>query len=275
LKLADDEDALAGLEQWREIRAILSGRYHAPRMLDWVQIPGTDFEGGVFEYIPGQPAELAAQPDLLDSIVNLLGRLHADRELASILLSIEGIIPTCTDYFLSVYIDRFDEDLAEIAGDMPPFVTLELLDWMMGETRELEGLARDLPAFQQAAGSPTHGDLWPSNILVTENGHFYIIDWDDLALGDPALEYSILLGPLWRHGSLSMAELERRLPNDPIFKERFQVCLRALVLDEVIDSLADWVESGFVPEHQFTMRSAKERAHREALGLYKQLYQEI
>jgi len=143
---------------------------------------------------------------------------------------------------------------------------------MMGETRELEGLARDLPAFQHPAGSPTHGDLWPNNILVTEDGRFFIIDWDDLALGDAALEFSIVLGQLWRHSAITQAEIEAMLPAEPYVRERFHVCLRALVLDEVIDSLADWVESGFAPDLQPEIRPEKERIHREGLALYRQLY---
>jgi thiamine kinase-like enzyme len=173
---------------------------------------------------------------------------------------------------MSVYIDRFDEDLRIIAGNLPPFVPLDLLDWMMGETRELEGLARELPAFADLAGSPTHGDLWPNNILVMESGQWYIIDWDDLSLGDPALEYSILLGPLWRNGVLSESEIFRLLPEDEDLRERFRLCHRAYILDAIIDTLADWVESEFAPEHQEEVRGEKERQHREALALYRTMY---
>ncbi len=274
LKLADEEESLARLERWRDVSHLLASRYHAPRMLDWVSIPRTSFAGPLFEFVPGRPADLAAQPEVLRAVSDLLACLHGDRELAAVLEAAGGGVPTCTEYFLSVYIDRFDGDLAIIANDLPPFVSLGLLDWMMGETRELEGLARDLPAFQHPAGSPTHGDLWPSNILVTESNDITIIDWDDLDLGDPALDTSILLGPLWRHGKLSQAEVDDLLPDDPDFRRRFNVCLRALVLDEVIDTLADWVESSFAPELQAEVRPEKERIHREALELYKQLYQE-
>ncbi len=272
LKLADDSDSLERLKRWREFSALLASRYHAPRILEWLRVPRTGFEGALFEYIPGRPADLAGQPEVLEGVLDLLNHLHADQELGAALATIEGEIPTCTEYFLSVYIDRFDGDLLIVAGDLPPFVPLSLLNWMMGETRELEGLARDLPAFHQPAASPTHSDLWPSNILVGEENRFWIIDWDDLALGDPALEFSILLGPLWRHGQLSRTDIERRLPGDPAFRERFDLCLRALILDEVIDTVADWVESDFAPDHQAEIRPAKERAHREALELYRQLY---
>ena len=271
LKLTDEDWSLALLEKWRDVHAFLSARYHAPRMLDWVEIPSTGFAGPVFEQIQGKPADLPAQPQILQGVMDLVARLHADEELVETLGKGEEPPQTYGDYFISVYIERFDEDLQSVAGDLPPFVSLDLLDWMMGETRKLEGMARELPAFHQPALSPTHGDLWASNILVTGDADFTIIDWDDLSLGDPALEYGILLGPFWRSGLRSMSELEQLLPAGEALRERFRVCLRAFLLDQVIDTLADWVESTFAPEHQEQVRAQKETRHRESLALYQEL----
>jgi Ser/Thr protein kinase RdoA (MazF antagonist) len=271
LKLADDEWSQSCLEQWHELNELLSREYHAPRMLDWVEVPGTGFAGPLFEYIPGEPLDLVNQPILRQQVLDFLARLHSDSQLAD-LLAEEAESPNCADYFLSVYIDRFDEDLRTVAGELPPFVSLHLLDWMMGETRELEGLARSLPAFQVPASSPTHGDLWTSNILVSTTGSWYVIDWDDLALGDPALEYAIFLGPLWRRDVLSIAEVENMLPADPALRERFRLSLRAFLLDEVIDSLADWVECTFAPELVAQVRAGKEQVHTKALERYQQLF---
>ena len=100
-----------------------------------------------------------------------------------------------------------------------------------------------------------------------------MIDWDDLSLGDPALEYGIVLGPLWRTGKLTAAQAAEMLPSpDPDLRRRFEVCLHALLLDEVIDSLADWVECAFSPDHQEEVRAAKERVHQAALERYRELY---
>jgi len=273
LKLTDYPDSQADLRRWQSLHQVLTGRYHAPRLLDWVKIPRTPFAGLLFEYIPGKPADFAAQPEVFAGVLDLLARLHADQDLAAALETDGEDVPTCGDYFLSVYIDRFDEDLLAVAGDLPPFVSLDLLSWMMGETRELEGLARDLPAFQHPAAAPTHGDLWPNNILVTQAGSWYVIDWDDLALGDPALEYGILLGPQWQAGRLTLEGAAALLPqDDPALRERFEVCLRAFVLDQVIDTLADWVESGFAPDHQQEVRTAKEASHRAALAIYREMF---
>lgn len=273
LKLTDDEESLTSLEQWQDLNEHLAACYHAPKILDWVEIPDSNFAGPLFQYISGVPADLAVQPDVLENVLDLLRRLHADQTLTAYLKTEDEGFPTCAEYFISVYIDRFDEDLRIVAGDLPPFVSLPLLDWMMGETRELEGQARDLPVFQAPAESPTHGDLWSSNILVKEDGSFSIIDWDDLALGDPALEYAIILGPLWRSGVLTQAQVEDMLPPGEGLRERFRVCLRAYLLDEVIDSLADWVESGFAPQHQNYVQAEKERVHRDALLLYRSLFE--
>ena len=273
LKLALDEDNLACLDHWMQVRELLTSRYHAPRILDWVEIPRTPFAGLLSEYIPGKPVDFQARPEVLEAVLALLPRLHNDADLAQALRGMGDTETSCADYFLAVYIDRFDEDLLGIINELPPFVPLDLYDWMMSETRELEGLVRDLPAFQHPAAAPTHGDLWASNILVTQTGDWTIIDWDDLTLGDPALDYSILLGPLWRSGTLTAEQAANRLPpGDPALRERFLLCLRALLLDQVIDPLADWVEGQFAPEHLEEVRAGKEKDHQAALTQYRQWF---
>lgn len=282
LKLADDEESKFRLERWRRFHKRLSEQYRAPRMKGWVKIPHTVFAGPLFEYIPGKQADYIARPEVLRGVLDLLARLHADHALAKALEAEQvgeeedewsGDQRTCTDTLLAVYIERLDNDLIIIANDLPPFVSLDLLTWMMGETRELEGLARDLPAFALPAQSPIHSDLWASNVLVTADGAWYVIDWDDLTLGDPALDYSVLLGPIWRQGALSLEEIANLLPaGDAALRERFMLYLRALLLDEVIDTLADWVEASFAPEHMEEVRAAKEATHHAALARYREFY---
>jgi aminoglycoside phosphotransferase (APT) family kinase protein len=272
LKLADDPGVQEDLDRWLTLREHMEAHYHAPRVLDWVEIEGSGFAGLLFENIDGKPVDFSAQPEMLPEVLQLLHRLHNDAFLVERLRDGEDALPLCWEYFLDVYIDRFDEDLRVVAGNLPPFVSLDLLDWMMGETRELEGLARDLPAFQQPAASPTHGDLWTSNILVDTQGHWYVIDWDDLALGDPALEYSIVLGPFWRWQQMTQEQVEAMLPEDDALRARFGVCLRAFLLDHVIDSLADWVEAGFSPEHLDHVREEKQKIHAQTLALYQTVW---
>jgi aminoglycoside phosphotransferase (APT) family kinase protein len=279
LKLADDEDCLAGLNLWRELHALLEERYRAPRMLGWVAIPGAPYAGPLFERIAGVEADFAAQPALHRDVLALTARLHADQELAQI-LSADAQPITCSDYFIETYIDRFDEDLLIVAGSLPDFVSLATLDWMQGETRHLEALAREGAAFQQPARWPVHGDLWQANVLVTAGGRWYVVDWDDLALGDPALEFGILLGPFVanqpdRRAGLAAFDAALHLPaaaDGSDLLERLLLCLRAYLLDEVIDTLADYVESDAAPQHSAGVRSAKQAQHASALQRYRRLY---
>jgi hypothetical protein len=274
LKLADDAEMQDRLALWYDLNEILSGQYRAPRILDWIEIPDTPYAGLLFPHLPGEPADLTTQPDVLAGVLDLLARLHADSGVVQFLAGDEVDLPSCADYFRGVYIERFDEDLQIVAAGLPPFVPPALLDWMLAETRALEHLALSDPAFQHPAASPTHSDLWHSNILVAEDGGWHIIDWDDLTLGDPALEYSILLGRLWQTAARTRAQIDDLLPPGEDLRRRFDLCLRAFVLDQVIDTLADWVESDFAPQHQLHVRQEKERAHREALELYRRLYPE-
>ena len=68
-----------------------------------------------------------------------------------------------------------------------------LLEWMERETQGLRQTARSSLAFKVQARWPTHGDLYEGNMLLADDGDWYIFDWDDLSLGDPAADYIIVL----------------------------------------------------------------------------------
>ena len=57
-------------------------RYHAPRILGWIDLPGSDHAGLLFQYIDGYAWDVRRQPELIDDIAALLPELHRDRELA-------------------------------------------------------------------------------------------------------------------------------------------------------------------------------------------------
>lgn len=276
LKLADDEDSVESIKRWYQMGHILHNRYRAPHIIDWIRLPKSPFQGMLLAYFEGSKANFLKNPDLHLAVIELVNRLHHDEQLVDVLTGLDGAAASCADYFISTYIDRFDEDLLVVARDLPPFVQLSTLDWMQGETRHLEGLVRDLDAFALPANAPTHGDLWENNVLVNETGDWIVIDWDDLALGDPALEYSILLSMVWgqnpARGLAGSHLLPLEVQADKALMERLAVCLQAYLLDEVIDSLADYVESEYSPEHKVQVQAEKERIHREALEIYRQLF---
>lgn len=276
LKLADDEDSIANFRRWYQMRQVLQNRYRAPEIINWIKLPKTPFEGMLLAYFEGSKANFLANPHLHHDVIDLVNELHHDPELIDGLTGLDGSAESCAEYFISTYIDRFDEDLLVVARDLPSFVPLSTLDWMQGETRHLEGLVRDMDAFAMPANAPTHGDLWENNVLVNAHGDWIVIDWDDLALGDPALEYSILLSMVWRQDPTQGLAVSRLLPGDvqadTALKERLAVCLQAYLLDEVIDSLADYVESEYSTEHKIEVQAEKERIHRSALEAYRRLF---
>src|SRR5262249_3044498 len=71
----------AELRRWLSVHDQLERDYRAPRVLAWVDIPGTSLGGLVFEHIDGETWDTSARPGLLQDLRDLLGRLHADRRL--------------------------------------------------------------------------------------------------------------------------------------------------------------------------------------------------
>ena len=73
---------------------------------------------------------------------------------------------------------------------------------MRDETDRLQETADSIEAFHAPASDAVHGDLNEGNVVVTPNAWF-VVDWDDLALGDPAVEYAVLLWPIICQGGKS------------------------------------------------------------------------
>jgi hypothetical protein len=49
------------------------------------------------------------------------------------------------------------------------------------------------------------------------------------------------------------------------FAERMELCFRAQLLDEIIDTLADYVQAHTVPSNQGWVEEVKKKQHQEAL----------
>jgi streptomycin 6-kinase len=271
LKLAHDPEILGALRRFWGIRAMMSERYHAPGAVARVDVPGTDYAGVLSRWIDGAPPE-ELDERLAAEIVRTMARLHGDRELAAHLPA-PATPATCADVYRGTYHARFIADLEFVTAERPPFVPPERVEWMRGEALALEAAVAAAPAFAEPADAPTHGDLWLNNLLVTARGEWYVLDWDDLAPGDPALDWCMLFGP--SRGDLRTVA-DRALPPavtaDAGVGERLRLYARASLLDWIIDPLADWIDATESPEHLDEVRAEKERIHREALGAYQARY---
>jgi len=266
LKITNKVDCVIRLRRWLEMHDVLEQRYRAPKLIDWIDFPQLGFSGLLFEHIGGSAADFCGNSDLLKAVITLAQSLHVDVELRSHLTT-PNSFKTYLDYFVETYIDRFTTDLEVIEADRPAFITPSLLQWMKDETLRLQEEAGSKKAFHSHAIAPVHGDLHEGNLIVTSTDWF-IVDWDDLALGDPAQEFAILVWPLvWR--GQSWRQLLSGM--SPDIAERMAVCFRAQLLDEVIDNVADYVDAESVPSRKAEIQRVKKLRHEEALRRLREL----
>jgi len=270
LKLAGEPEYVDGLRRWRRVAGLLAARYHAPRMLAWLHVIGTPLEGPVFEHIDGTTAQ-ARTPALLRATAPLLSQLHGDAELAAHLAA-ESPPPRCRDTFTDTFIRRFREDLEHVRKHPIPFVPAATVDWIEHEADTLEREAETRPEFVEPADAPIHADLWLGNLLEGTHGRVWVLDWDDLTLGDPALDWAALLGPTRGDVSLSGHATLPAEAREPGLAERLPLYARATLLDWILDPLADWIEADVSPGHAAKVRAEKERIHRAALACYRATY---
>jgi aminoglycoside phosphotransferase (APT) family kinase protein len=269
LKLAADADSKQQLRNWQRVGAQLADRYRAPRMLGWIDVPGTDWSGAVFERAPGASPARAIPARVLEQMVPLVDALHADEQLAS-LVSDGGPPPRARDTFLAYHTRICRSDLEELTEDdaFPPFVDDALVGWMRDEVARLGDIASSSDAFAERVTSVIHNDLWFGNVVI-DGDDWWIVDWDRVALGDPAHDLSMLLFTALDDGADPSRWLAGR---DDAFVERFELGRRAMLLDFVVDSLADWAEADAVPSVADATRANREQFHRWALARYRALY---
>lgn len=265
VKLATTAGGRAALRRWHELDEVLR-THRAPPILDWVDVG--EAGGLVFPLLDG--AAPPPSPEVIASVLDQVRDLWADAELAKRLGG--ESVATAADCYLETYHDRFRADLAAIDAERPPFLPAGDLTYMLEEVADLERRVRESPDFSEEVASPTHGDLWLDNVLWQSSRSWWLLDWDDLQLGDPAIDVAMLAGP-------TSADLRPLKCRDQSFGalsggagERLHVLGRASLLDWVIDPVADWIEATAAPVDRAAVRAEKERVHREAIALYRELY---
>lgn len=278
LKLAK-EDKAPELRQWARISGCLSDRYRAPRLVQEVAqeiVPGYTC-GLVFEYLKGEPLSSAPDPlSVIEKMLPLLSRLHADEQIRQAAPGTpEMQALTYSDAFISEYIGRFEEDLEGIkAGrQLLSFVSDTTMEWFDAEVGRLKKLVEEHPSFRKQAADLVHNDLNWQNILVGEHGEYWVIDWDDLSVaGDAAMDYSVLLWPLYRTADWPVwQERVSRLAGEDA-AERMEIYFRAKLLDDVIDVLADYVEAEQIPDVKEVTQERARNIHLRAYPEYLKLY---
>jgi thiamine kinase-like enzyme len=261
VKLATDQTEM---QRWQAVHDRLEHEYHAPKVLAWVDLPGTRYGGLVFEHIDGKTWDTAAHPELLPDLRSLLLRLHCDGRLAQKL----GDGPrSYRDCWEMRYREQFEEDLKTVRASRPESITDARLSWMEQEARAVLALAVGNDAFEGTSLSPCHWDLWPDNVLVEGTGRWWVLDWDSLAVGDEAEDLATLAWPFVFSQGKTWRELIGEQGNRR-FGARMDLHLRAISLDYLIDVLADWAECD-VPEWREEVQKRKETEHQQYYDWYR------
>ena len=256
-------------DRWLAVHDILESRHNAPRVIDTVDLPDVHATGLIFEHIKGvHPTSRAATDRLLCSA----RRLHADEELA-IRLGFPKDTTTVGQYIEDLHIRMLDKDIGIIRAASPnSMVDDPLLAWMEHETRELSRTAKNSTAFEVDARWPTHGDLYEGNSLLTDDGAWYVFDWDDLALGDPVADYIIILPDSARRDPDNDWCSYGVEATDDGFDDRMPFYARASLPYKVVDGLAEYLGL----DASGPLLSATSREKREAfetgLARYRERY---
>ncbi|MCM3628370.1 aminoglycoside phosphotransferase family protein [Paenibacillus glycanilyticus] len=268
------------LRQWASIGEYLSVHYTAPKLVHEINqeiVPGYPY-GLVFEYIEEAAplAEVRYSEALLSGVIDMIAKLHRDDHLRTLLPLAEK--RTYAEAFEDEYITRFTEDLDGIRASrelLRDFVSDETISWFGEEIQRLKTTVRQTPAFQQSAEELVHNDLNGNNVLTTGGNAFRIIDWDDLTgQGDAAMDYSVLLWPLANDPSWPIWREKVRITAGAEVVERLELYFRAKLLDDVIDVLADYVESEQVPEYREETKRRSKAVHLASYPKYLAKYRE-
>jgi hypothetical protein len=217
-KVAADDNADWPLTTWARVAELLAERHAAPPVLDVLDVDGRT--ALLFPFIEAPVATRALLHERYDEARSVLAGLHGDAALADLL----GPPTTTGDCFRGVWLERLVADLDVIEG----YVAKDLHAFLLDEVEALGELVDALD--DRPVWSAVHGDPWHENFLAAPD-RLWLLDWDDLAIGDPVVDDAIL-----RHDALG--------PDPHHWPDRpdYVVARRALLLDAVVDGAADWVE---------------------------------
>ncbi len=111
-------------------------------------------------------------------VAELLRKIHDSSELLHMLMRI-GKKPVTSD-----------EGFLYITGRLQQ---LGIAEKHASVATAMSYLERMLPVTRHQQQVVCHGDLNHNNILLTNEGHLYLIDWDNAMIADPVIDYGMVL----------------------------------------------------------------------------------
>ena len=160
-----------------------------PLLAVWAE-PDGEATWQVYEDVPGRP--LATQPPVdaeIEAAVDALARVHTS-------FAAHPLLPECRVaggdrgmHFFSVNVEDAITAVEGVAIDR------EIRDALLGRLRDLRAQSPARARALAVAGPDTllHGDLWPSNVVVTGDAGVRLIDWDEAGVGPYGYDLSTLL----------------------------------------------------------------------------------
>ena len=260
--------------RWMDVQQVLEAEYRSPRLLGVVEggVIAGEALGLVFEHIPGHALHPRRDRRVLTEVLALAARLHRDTTLGGRLGAAARGVRTCAADLLETYVERFRADMLSVApvAAALDFLPADFPTWARSHTDALEAAAAG-GAFAVPATAVVHGDFHAGNVLVGGDGRWWVLDWDDLhARGDGMLDVTNLMrAQILRGEGDELLAAYAQAAGDPAGAGRVALYRRAMLLDEIIDSLADYVASEALPQHRAAVRAIKRTAHLEAMALYK------
>ena len=243
-KVAADEDADWPLTTWSRVADVLAERHAAPPVLDVLAIDGRT--ALLFPFIDAAVATRATAPGAVRR-----GAVGPDRAARG---RGPGRPPRAADHHrrllaqgLARAVRRRSRHHRGLRRQGPARLPADEVEALGALIEELDG----------AVDAPVHGDPWHENFLVAPE-RLWLLDWEDLAVGDPAVDDAIL-----RRDALGTDP--RHWPGDPVS----QVARRALMLDSVVDIAADWVEAALLTGGDPLVHRQKEAAYLAGLEFYR------
>ena len=133
----------------------------------------------------------------------------------------------CSEFLEATSLAMLEADIGEtrVHAHCPPFIEAHFWEWATDQVEEIRRLAKRSAAFHVPADSVVHGDLWEGNVLVGPD-RWWIVDWDDLDLGDPAKDWTD-----WWWNVRSLPQ-----PADRALAARLPLWQRARLLVEAVDA---------------------------------------
>ncbi len=137
--------------------------------------------------------------------------------------------------------------------------------WLLEHLPEDQGALRAALArapAREARRTLVHGDFWPGNLLWRDGRLLAVLDWEDVAVGDPVSDLACChLELRYKHG-LEIADrfLERYAARAAVDRDGLALW-QALVSTAALDAMALW---GLEPSLEAHMRREAEAERREA-----------